>query len=153
MEKATGSMMSIVFNTNGKHLGYFAANLLVDETLKRGFAKAIETLAILFGGITGATIGLTVVGTYESLKNLCLLCGHLSKHPTLAKSADPRFLECLNDLPAEIFSEEDKQQIKNVTKGLEPNRFFVEQNAKKKLDKLIIEEIILDDDNNNYIGF
>jgi hypothetical protein len=120
LSKVTGAAMTVVLGDGGKYLAYYGADRIVNATLKRAFAKVFEMLGMLTGAAAGGLVGLIVFDlTYKTLSSLCSLCLHLHKNmgPTLAQEINPRVIECLLDLPAEVFSEEHKAKLTSMTKG------------------------------------
>ena len=62
----------------------------------------------------------------------------------LAKNADPLFIECLLNMPSEMFSDADKMKVQTITTGVVQGGMFGKP-ASRKEDNLIIQEIDLNE--------
>ncbi|GEM_PF-5215316 len=117
--KVTDFAMTVILGDAGQYLGYFASNMVVDATLERAFAKVFEALGTLVGAATGGVIGLVIYDlSVKTLMNLCKLYLHLHDniHPDLARNADPKFIQGLLSSPPEIFSDDNKAHLQQITK-------------------------------------
>lgn len=139
-------MMEFALNKNGTHLSYFAADLIVDATLIRELTKTCEMLGMLMGGAAGVGLALMIEITYESLSSLTSLYTHLSKNPLLAKSADPRFVDCLVNMPSEIgiITHEQKEKVQTITKS--PGQAGIFGHQKHGKDQIRYDLTSLDDE-------
>jgi len=120
VSKVTSFAMALILHDAGNYLGYFASNMIVDAALERAFAKVFESLAMLVGTAAGGMLGLIIYDlTFETLRDLCVLVVHLHSKidPNLAKDFDPKFVECLLELPAEVFSADLKIKVQSITQG------------------------------------
>ncbi|VVC77021.1 hypothetical protein AQUSIP_23480 [Aquicella siphonis] len=120
VSKLTGRAMTLVLGDAGNYLGYFAADMVINASLERAFAKVFEGLSMMVGALTGGVIGLVIYDlSYKTLRDLCSLYMnlHAKLDPTLAKDFDPQFVQCLLNLPPEIFTDEQKSKIQTITQG------------------------------------
>lgn len=118
VSKVTNYSLSLILGGAGNYLGYYASNMVVDATLERAFAKIFEALGMLAGAATGGILGLVIYDlSYQTLKNLSSLVFHLhDKLPSeLAKDIDPKYIQCLLELPNDIFPNEMKVKVSAVT--------------------------------------
>lgn len=117
VSKMTNAAIVVTLGKSAEgYLGRFFADLIVEATVKRGFSKVFETLSMLVGAATGGLVTLIIYDfSARTLTNLYNLCTHLNKTLNLAKDADPKLVQCLKDLPSQIFPREDKKKINYLT--------------------------------------
>lgn len=107
----------VVLGTAGGAMGFLAADFICRSTLERLFAKVLEQAGFIFGSTVGGTIGFVLDLSYKGLKSLCAyLLDNLDtiSDPTVLKNVNRDFLECLLTLPAEVFSFEDQEHLKEL---------------------------------------
>lgn len=101
------------FQTNS--IGYFSfvmGDFLIGSTLTRAFAKLFEYIGMTMvgaaGGVIGFTFDLSYKGFREAGKRFINYC---EENPIQMRNADCTFIQCLLDLPTDLFSEEKQNQI------------------------------------------
>jgi hypothetical protein len=121
--KVTGYSMTVIFGEKGRYLGYYVADMIIEASLERGFAKIFEALGMLVGAATGGIIGIAIGSfSYTTLQGLCSLYKSLHEElkdklpaTSLAKDLDQTLIDCLLALPSDIFPATQKQRICHVT--------------------------------------
>lgn len=108
----------LVLFESGSYFGYYTADIVVNATLERFYAKIFEALgSLLCAAGFGATSFIIYDLSYETARNLCQLYLHLCKNvdPTLLSQTDLRFVSTLLDLPENVFSYTKKEKLRNIT--------------------------------------
>lgn len=111
--------MEVLFD-EGEYFTFnrYTANILVDATLGRFYAKIFEALAALVCAAGFGTISFIIYDlTYETACDLCKLYLHLSRNinPALLSQTDLKFVNTLLDLPEDVFSARKKEKLRNIT--------------------------------------
>jgi hypothetical protein len=114
---ATDFAMRVIFGGSGSCMSYFGSDMVVDESLKRGFATMFQALGMLIGASTGAAVSLIIENfNVQTLYNLYELYTdlHTKLKSNLAKDLDWLDIECLLSIPQEAYSEKIQQKVKSV---------------------------------------
>lgn len=107
------------FSPSASYFSFVMGDFLIRSTLTRAFAKLFEFVGMAVGGVAGGLIGFTFDLTYKGLREVCKrLLNYCDENPIQMRNADREFIQCLLELPPDIFSDEKQNQIL-YTQGLE----------------------------------
>lgn len=120
----TGTAMRFVFGDGGQMLADYGTTIFFNETLKFVGGALVGGICAALAAATGVTIVLGVTEfTPAMIKNLTELYHQICNHPDikpvldqkLFNTVDPRLVACLLNSPAEIFADENKEKIKQLS--------------------------------------
>lgn len=101
------------------YLGFLTADRTIQYTLERAFGKVLEQMFMLAGfaavGFTGYLVFKVSVEGYKYVSGKLRDAVSKIDDPVLASEIDIDFINCLCNLPTEVFSEENKLRLENIT--------------------------------------